>query len=117
MITPFQVYIVMQLDSILAVSILISVLTSIACAILGFVYLAEGGSRVLRFLKGIGALLILSLAMCAFLPGSKTVAAMYILPKLATTENVAEMSTEAKELYKLAKACLKNLADEPEETK
>jgi len=58
---------------------------------------------------------VVVISLVAVVPSSKTVAAMYILPKLATTENVAEMSTEAKELYKLAKACLKNLADEPEE--
>lgn len=51
----------------------------------------------------------------ALVPSTKQMAAIIVLPKIVTQENVLELTDEAKELYLLAKEGLKNMVDTEDE--
>lgn len=129
MISPLTIYWIMQLDRIAFTSRLLAVLL-----LVGFIVTAlcwadfasdadwyEGRHRD-RALEGARRFRRLSLACAisavflfftsAFIPSSKTAAAMVLIPAIANNETVQK---EAGELYQLAKDGLKELVkpDEP----
>lgn len=83
---------------------------------------AEESRSNAKLVKGLrkwfvsGAVLLICLN--TFMPGTKTIAAMVVLPKLTSPQALDAMGSEAKELYDLAKGALKNLVgDEKPATK
>ena len=52
-----------------------------------------------------------SLSVNAFVPSTKTVAMMIVIPRLATDKNLDAMGAEAKDVYELAKKALENAAN------
>ena len=130
MVTAWQVYWAMQLDSILIVTGYLSFI----CTFFGGIgYLGHRVARVYSEddpdLKSVVAstwiakpmflIGILAIAANAFLPSSKTVAAMIVLPAITSETVIDNVTPEAKELYGLAKDALKNLGakDKPVEPK
>ena len=121
MITPFEVYLVMQLDSIsvflfattilLGISLLISFLIG---AINSDMYTEEtvkrGKAQMARTLKFVPLLVCLGFSS-ALIPSSKTAAAMIILPALTSKEVTEPLAAEGKELYALAKQALRDAVD------
>lgn len=63
------------------------------------------------------AVLIVSACVSTFMPGTRTVAAMVVLPKLTSPAALDAMGNEAKELYGLAKDALRNLASDDKPAK
>lgn len=121
MITPFQVYLVMQLDSISDMSLLLFLLFMIAFAFtlikknLIEDHLADDGQELLPVKRALKIELICAsifCSICAFMPSSKTAAAMIILPAITSDKVVNTVTPELKELYSLTKDALKNLSKE-----
>lgn len=115
-LTPFQVYLVMQLDSINTLAFVFGVLSAIVFTISFICYVVNNASSkkeeaacaemALGIAKKVGVLAALSLILGTFLPSTKTAAAMIVLPAIANNEAI---QTEAGELYGLAKEGLRNL--------
>jgi hypothetical protein len=131
MVSPFEVYLVMQLDSINA---LFGLLAGASALLAGgwlfivamstdFDFQASKEEKKVRldaakkfsfrtFLFGVACLVA-----AAFLPSTKTAAAMILIPALTSKEVVEPVATEAKELYGLAKEALRGLAERKPEPK
>lgn len=134
MISPFEVYLVMQLSSIGSFFFIAGVISSAAlgCGALFHSmnrteydkkYDASGYENAGIFLKKVPfrALLPASLFfISALIPTTKTAAAMIILPALTSKEVTEPLAKEGKELYALAKQALRDAVDakpEPSEDK
>jgi uncharacterized protein YqhQ len=103
MITPFEVYIVMQADSVGKVVGLISILLGVAtlmCLLFGHI---EEEEKAIAAGKKTAIALIISLAFSALLPSTKTAAAMIVIPAIVNNE---ALQKEAGDLYKIAKQAL-----------
>jgi hypothetical protein len=107
-----HVYLVMQLDSICGTAKFLCLLTGLWCFFALFYThyqytMNNGGIKSLIPLGVLASVFVFLLMLCAFLPSSKTAAAMVILPKIANSEMVTkEIPKEISELYTLAKEAL-----------
>lgn len=110
-ISPWTIYWVLQLDSIRAA--LSFACFVIACAALfGFLYCVDERKRlVVPTLLSVLAAIVFTAA--AFLPSTKTAAAMVVVPAIA---NNPRIQSEAGDLYQLAKEALEQ-AVHPDATK
>ena len=63
---------------------------------------------------GVVVVSIFLLLVSTFLPSTKQMATAIVLPKIATEENIEALTGEAKEIYELAKAGLKNAINKNE---
>ena len=114
MISAWQVYLVMQLDSITSTATIIG-------TVLGACAFATGATGIMceeDFLQNVGKKLLWVsvplLTIATLLPSSRTAAAMIVVPAFTSKEVVEPVAGEAKELYNLAKEALKNLAKKEE---
>lgn len=124
MISPFEVYLVMQLDSI-------GVIFALAFCALGLVVLVASIMCVFAVMDDDEDALATSKALFrkmitpfifvavigSLIPSSKTAAAMIILPALTSKEVTEPLAKEGKELYALAKQALRDAVDAKDETK
>ena len=128
-ISPWDIYWVLQLDSINAAIATLAVGCGVAAAG-GLFIMAMATNRGLPILqregddeawaksKKIAARLVAACAaftlISAFLPSTRTAAAMFIIPAVANNETIQQ---EAGDLYKLAKEALANAVkpDAPKE--
>lgn len=130
MITPFQVYLVMQLDSINATLTFLSILLGLAglfCLIFFLVALVHEDDAIASSFRRVMKPVLISffslLTITTIIPSSKTAAAMIVLPAITSDKVTEPLTAEAKELYGLAKSALSNLAEkkaekvEPEKAK
>jgi hypothetical protein len=127
MISSFDVYLVMQLDSILSVMFVIALITGILTTIGSIAFglsssFSEQDDEAKAFAAGIKKPLKLIVAVFTFtacglalLPSSKTAAAMILVPALTSEQVTAPLTAEAKELYALAKQALVNVAQKPDD--
>lgn len=127
MVSAFDVYLVMQLDSIKGVMSgvvaagIIGTGAAIIFAPLGLMAGEDLGVDIKATLKKyfplktIMTLWLFSLAGSAFLPSSKTMAAMILVPALTSKEVTEPLSREAGELYGLAKDALRSIAEKPKD--
>lgn len=124
MVSAFEVYVVMQLDSIRAFFIGAAVISGGLGA--GFLWVAaldecdkEPWAPKLKT-KGtrLASWCVAALLCFSVTPSSTTAAAMILVPALTSDEVVEPVGREAAELYGLAKKALTNLAeDRPEPAK
>lgn len=70
--------------------------------------------KVINTAIGVVVVSIFLLLVSTFLPSTKQMAAAIVLPKIATEENIEVLTGEAKEIYELAKAGLKNAINKNE---
>ena len=70
--------------------------------------------KVINTAIGVVIVSIFLLLVSTFLPSTKQMAAAIVLPKIATEENIEVLTGEAKEIYELAKAGLKNAINKNE---
>ena len=111
MISPFVIYWISQLDSVIKVSAALGIILSLAmvfCCIGYIVMRLEGDySELLDKLRYKLFLLACPFVLIAtFLPSSKTLAAMYIVPAIANNEKVKDVGDR---LYGLAVEWLDDL--------
>lgn len=122
MITPFEVYLVMQLDSIstgLSVSSAASGMVAGFLSMMWFMSVLHEDDDVCRKLtyplKRALWVLVPCILLNALLPSTKTAAAMIVLPAITSEEVVRPLGNEARELYDLAKDALRKVVDAPKE--
>lgn len=116
MISAWDVYWVLQLDSIAGMFVIAAIIFGLALIFTPFFYLLEEQKLPPHFKKMLATVIGCAL-VATFLPSSKTAAAMILVPALTAPEVVAPVTGEAKELYSLAKQALKDLANKTEEEK
>lgn len=107
MITAWQVYWVMQLDTIRLFILLVFGGLVFGIVTIAPVWIDKKDWHVAVKRTAIGSLLMLFLL--TFIPSSKTVATMIVLPAITSDAVIDTVTPEAKELYGLAKDALKNL--------
>lgn len=116
-ITPFDVYLVMQLDSInSACSIIFGVLVvaTAVCLITGLVDRSFSsckqdndyvrGNVKLRIGAKVGAVTLVFLLLAAFIPSTKTAASMFLLPAIANNKEVQQLPED---LLKMVRGLVK----------
>lgn len=107
MISPWDIYLVMQLDSINGTFEWMAWMCAIAAGGIAFVHLiTEGEAGSWRSVKIALAISLASAFATAFIPASKTAAAMLVIPAIANNEAIQR---EAGDLYQLAKDGLREL--------
>lgn len=104
-ITPFEIYLVMQMDSFCVLfSVLFLFMGGLALASVFVVceYDTENKRRTLfkKVLMVTATLSVVSLLLAVFIPSSKTVAAMYVVPKIVNNENVQKIPDEMLQLFR-----------------
>lgn len=127
MISPWQIYIVMQLDSLNIVLVITSAIAVAAICLTTLFGVFERGSSqnypespiskreaenarsFFATAKKLALPTFALLAAAALLPSSKTAAAMYVIPAIANNEAI---QAEAGDIYKLAKQGLTRLVSE-----
>lgn len=122
-ISMWDIYWVMQMDNIaafLSVTGTVIFLTfwltvSIGCSE-SYLSTKEFYSQPLikRLAIGVTCYSVMAMTLSAFLPSSKVLAAMLLIPPLTTPQVMEPLGTEAKELYLLAKGALKSVATKEE---
>jgi hypothetical protein len=112
MISAWDIYWVMQLDTIRSALGVASVFALVATAMSALAIAIEGASP--RYAKFFGAALAPLAIAAALVPSSKTAAAMVVLPAIANNQTIQR---EAGDLYGIAKDALRNLSAPKEQTK
>lgn len=108
MISSFDVYLVMQLDSIRN--------ALFGACFLGFMVIVwQWIEQNYSGMKWSVTVVLLIGAIHALMPSSKTAAAMILVPAMTSEQVTAPLTAEAKELYALAKQALVNVAQKPAE--
>lgn len=110
MITAFDVYLVMQLDTIRAFFTLLSIVI-FAIGVFNAQGLLDEPRVVVTPVFGV-FLAVLS----AILPSSKTMAAMIIFPAISSIESTGAVAPEVKEVWELAKEALRTSVSSHRET-
>lgn len=120
MIDAWDVYWVMQLDSIGTLLLMLAIISIVAGILVSaisacIVYFDENDAfrPGLRFGARCLTAGIVVAMVNAVLPSSKTAAAMIVLPALTSDQVVEPLTAEARELYGLAKQALTNLSEQP----
>lgn len=115
MITAWQIYWVMQLDVIRSGMVGVPIF---AFSIAVFFAIASGGEsvwneekhRLYGWVKPFLAILTIMVVSWVFIPSSKTVAAMIVLPAITSDKVIETVTPEARELYELAKDALRSVS-------
>jgi hypothetical protein len=112
--SPFQVYLLLQMDSLntgLGVLLLLMGAVILFCLIPVFI---DGWTdfQSKGLLKKTCTAFLTVWGLAVVCPSTKTVAAMIVLPKLTSPQALDTMGKEGQELYGLAKKALENLADD-----
>jgi hypothetical protein len=123
MVSAWDVYWVMQADSIGIALGMLSFFAGVGVVVLMlFGWLAKSdcnsegiGIAMHRHLRWVLPLFAVSLVSAALLPSSKTAAAMILVPALTSEQVIEPAGAEARELYDLAKQALRNVATQKQE--
>ena len=122
MISPFEVYLVMQLDNVgkmFGIAFGILLVAVVLTAICFFSAKAARCDDDADSAWNIGKKLLWPFVIVAtvgtLIPSSKTAAAMIILPALTSKEVTEPLAAEGKELYALAKQALRDAVDAKDE--
>ena len=107
MVSAFEIYLVMQLDSIVSALLVIAGASGFAAMCAGFYGALEDEDGPKSFAKRLCVWFVASILLAAFVPSTKTAAAMIVIPAVANSETVHK---EAGELYAIAKQALKEIA-------
>ncbi|MBA0362403.1 hypothetical protein [Stenotrophomonas maltophilia] len=115
MISAWEIYWVMQLDTIRFASALASIAGLIGLVVIAIAVadVYDDGKALKRVLL-VSPMLLIPIAAATFLPSSKTAAAMIVIPAIANNER---FQAEAGDLYKLAKQGLQKLVADEQDKK
>lgn len=110
--TPFQVYLLLQMDRIVGALLALAVLgivVALLCTAFGSIE-DEPGPRIFGRRAFVTSIFLWVAFM--FAPSTSTVAAMVVLPKLTSPQALDAMGKEGQELYGIVKDALRKLADD-----
>ena len=131
MITAGQIYWILKLDAIQNVFIIFSVVTALFCAVMGIgwgmvafdaITYYEKEARKLadvcrkRFFTSVCVLVVL-IFLSALTPSTKQMAMIKVIPAIANSEIVGEMSADAKEIYRMGVNAIKETLTGQEQKK
>ena len=112
-ISPWTLYWILQLDSIKAAVVALAITTSLATLFLGVIGLDSSererarGETMHRFAIRLAIVAVPLTLLTAFLPSSRTMAAVVLIPAIANNETIQR---EASDLYRLAKQAIERVA-------
>lgn len=107
MISAWDIYWVMQLDSIAVAAVIFGIFLAIGTFIALIIGYCEDKPEALGAGKKLAGATFAMFAAVAFLPSTKTAAAMIVIPAVANNEAIQR---EAGDLYAIAKDALRELA-------
>ena len=121
-ISPFVLYWILKLDTIQVVAGLVGVFGIILGGV-GFLLSYcddygeidvenESGQRLRRWIGRWMIVPVLAALLATFLPSSRQMAAIWLLPKVATHKNLGNLSGEAGEVWGLAKDWLRDQVEQ-----
>lgn len=124
-ISPWLIYVVMQLDSVGVLFRCTSVVLfciAVVLAVRALIAIDDKGiegwkNKITQLIPAIASFMffLILFVLACLLPSSKTAAAMYIIPKMASSEFVNYTApAEMREMYSLAKQAIKNLSTDKE---
>ena len=112
MITPFQIYLVMQLDSFLSIFTAFLIFSFLYAGVVCLFHLNDFSEEKKqkwpsrkKAIKLAVSIFFVSSVLLSLTPSTKTAAAMIVIPAIVNNEN---LQNEASELYLLAKDALKS---------
>lgn len=106
-ITPSEVYWVMQMDSILTPLYIINIVVIAFCVVSAVIYfflLSDDEAEAIRARRvALCSLVVIffTLPLCMFLPDTKTLAAVKLIPAITNGEAMQRLSEDGKEIYHL----------------
>lgn len=105
-ISPLLIYFVFQADNIVNLFIVLTLLSSACALVTGVVFGLSDTDDDVHDRTKIMACVSLPVALLfgagvAFMPNSKTVAALYVIPKLVKSDVTKQLTGDAQRLYKL----------------
>ena len=118
--SPFLVYLLFQADSISFALTGIALFAGMALLIAlptkaivkPLIDKDEGAAVTYKICRVVTWVCPILIAAAIFMPSSKTIAAMIVLPKITTPQAIDTMSKESRGIYDMAKKALANLADD-----
>lgn len=120
MISAFETYLLFQLDSVVTT---LAILSMIGGGVMLFMTLfcileldEEKNQEFAKTSKRSWQALAAMITLATFVPDSKTVAAMIVLPAITDDKVIETVTPEAREVYDLAKKALRQLSQEHDDT-
>lgn len=103
MITPFQMYLLLMLDSVCVVTAIITIVLAFITFIIGVMSVAndvneEDQKYARKFLKYLVPVFMLSLSAAVFIPNTKQAATIFLLPKVLNNEKVQDIGQNGLDL-------------------
>ena len=126
MITPFQMYLLLMLDSICVVTAIITIVLALITFIFGIMSVAgdvneEDQKYARKFLKYLVPIFVLSLLSAVFIPNTKQAATIFLVPKVLNNEKIQDIGQNgldlANNLLKLSNEYIENNLITKEKTK
>lgn len=131
--TPFQVYLLMQADSICSIAGFITVFSGIGFAITTIGRFATGScvdaddikyqrkdwrdwQALVKMHRWAMAIFFPALFLAIFMPNTKTIATMVVLPKITSPAAMNALGEKGEQLYSIAREALQGLADRAKPT-
>lgn len=104
-LSPWLIYFIFQADNFVSLFGVCAIVTGVVALIGSVIYIGadedEIGKRAKRFAIIAWTLLLLFSIGIAVTPSTKTLAAMYVIPKLVNSDFCKQLSGDAQKLYKL----------------
>lgn len=116
--SPMLVYFLMMADDIKSMFALVAGVATLVAAMVWFtrvvIFEMDGDTpkAVITASRRLPWVIAAAVCLNTFIPNTRTIAAMIVLPKLTSPAALDAMGGEAKELYNLAKDALRNLASD-----
>jgi len=82
-ISVMQIYLISQADSLITICGISLIIVGLVGLIMIFMGVSDGNDKLIKAGRKLLYWLSIPLAICIFTPSSKTLAAMYIIPKIA----------------------------------
>ena len=103
MITPFQMYLLLMLDSICTVTAITTIILAFVTFVIGVMSVAsdvdeEGHKWARKFLKYLVPIFVLSLLSAIFIPNTKQAATIFLVPKVLNNEKVQDIGQNGLDL-------------------
>lgn len=103
MITPFQMYLLLMLDSVCAVTVIITIVLAFITFVFGAMLVAcdvneEEQKYARKFLKYLVPVFVLSLLSAVFIPNTKQAATIFLVPKVLNNEKVQDIGQNSLDL-------------------
>ena len=97
MITSWEMYWLTRLDSINGWMVVIAIISVLVMGFLWIPYYTEGlngtkgGKRIIRVYKITAAVFVVSSMICTFLPSTKEMVAIYLVPRMSNNDQVQKL--------------------------